>query len=99
MESSNKLLEHVRDHFGIVLLLKMFDLVFRETDFLQMTDESLPNRGPLFPFAEIEFGDGFLRLLQPNRISIAVVILDHFFLISAALWGHGDFLCWMGCRM
>ena len=74
----------------------MRDLVGGQPHFLKVTGQSLPDRFPLFSFAQIKLGHCFLRFLQPNRISVAIVVLDDLFLVTAAL-GEAWAVFFPGC--
>ena len=64
-----------------------------------MAGKSLPDGEPLFSLTEIKFGDRLLGLLQPYRISIAIVVFDNLFLVAAVFGWHLAILSKGGLRI
>ncbi len=87
--SLNKFFECFEDKLGAVLASKVSDLFSGQTCFFKMAFQPFPNRFSFFAFAQVEFRDRLLCLLDTNGIAILVVILDDLFLISAVFRGHG----------
>ena len=84
----HKLTENFGNLLWVILFLKMRDLVCRQTDFLQMTDEPFPDRSSLPALAQVQFRDCFLGFLQTDCVAVLVVVLDDLFLVTAALRRH-----------
>jgi hypothetical protein len=85
---SDKFFENIGDQFGVVLFAQMLDLIGGQTDFFQVAGKSFPDGDPFFTFTEIKLGDRLLGLLQSYRISIAIVVFDNLFLVTAAFGWH-----------
>ena len=64
-----------------------------------MACEPFPDGCPFFPLAEVKLGDRFLCFLQTYRISIAIVVFDNLFLVTAAFGWHLVILSEGGLRI
>jgi len=88
LADSDELFQHFGDQGRVVLYLQGLNLVRRQTDFFQIADQALPDGRSLLTFGKVQFGHLFHRLLQRDRIPIAVIVLDYLFLVLRAWFGQ-----------
>ena len=80
---SNQLRNGFGDQGRIIFFLQVLDLRGFHPRFFKMAHQPFPYLSPFFSFAQVKVRDGLRCLLEPNRVTILIVTLDDFFLMSA----------------